>query len=913
MDYRATLNLPKTAFPMRANLPEREPGWLERWKAMDLYALARKARRGQPKFILHDGPPYANGDIHAGTALNKIVKDMINRFFSLEGMDVPYVPGWDTHGLPIELRALKQLGVSQHQIDPVTLRAECAKVAQHFIPLMTAEFQRLGILADWEHPYVTMDPSYEADELRVFAAMVENGLIYRDRMPVYWCPECETALAEAEIEYRADSADAITVAFALESRPGMPEGTRALIWTTTPWTIPANVAIAVHPDLRYVVVDTERGPLLLAEARVEAVLSDLGTSGTVLGGAVLGRDIEGWKAKHPFLEREAPIILAEHVTAESGTGLVHTAPGHGMEDYVAARTYGLPTIQPLNNRGVFKDGTAEVGGLFYRQANEKLIEKMRANGSLLGRTALNHQNTFCWRCKNPVIYRATSQWFMSVEKVRTAMIQASESVRWDPAWGRDRIQGMVRDRRDWCLSRQRAYGVPIPAFYCEQCNHVLMSADLVRRVADRVAERGSDVWWLEPAEYFLPPEATCAECGGQRFRKEKDVFDVWMDSGASQQVLVRREELRWPADLVLEGSDQYRGWFMALLTEGMAVHGQAPYRGVLTHGWVLDKSGREMHKSLGNTVDPLELVDQYGADILRLWVASSEYRTDVRISDDLMKQMAESYRKLRNTIRFILGNLADYQPSEEAERPIVRDPLNRFAVATVDHWLDSANQFYHHYQFHSVVHSLIRLVTVDLSSLYLDVIKDRLYTLAAQDELRQETQRVLYHILQVLLFGMAPILVFTAEEIYQMMPVAGERLSSVHLGSWPATWNIGFEPSEQARMDRILRDRDVILKALEGLRESKEIGNSLEAEVTLSVPRAESELNREEDALLLAEVTMTGGVNVVYGDSLTATAVKTRNRRCERCWRYTDDVGYGDAQDLCARCHTVLTIEEPSA
>jgi isoleucyl-tRNA synthetase len=910
MDYRATLNLPKTLFPMRANLPEREPDWLKQWQEMQLYSLARQAHRGCDRFILHDGPPYANGDIHTGTALNKLVKDMINRYFSLQGLDTPYVPGWDTHGLPIELRALKQLGVSQHEIDPITLRAECAKVARHFIPLMTEEFERLGILADWDHPYVTMDPSYEADELRMFAAMVEKDLIYRDRMPVYWCSQCETALAEAEIEYHEGDADAVIVAFALSPRAGMPDGVRALIWTTTPWTLPANVAIALNPTLPYVVVETALGHLLLAEDRVSAVLEELGVEAGRRWGPFFGKELEGWVAKHPYLDRPSPLILGDHVTQDSGTGLVHTAPGHGLEDYVAALRYQLPMIQPLNSQGIFTEEAPEVAGLFYRQGNERVLDLLRRENALLKVEAIRHQNTFCWRCKSPVIYRATSQWFMSIDKVRDGMMDATETVKWDPGWGKDRIGGMVRDRRDWCLSRQRAYGVPIPAFYCEQCNHALLSADLVRSVADLVALRGSDVWWLEPAQYFLPADMKCPVCGHQSFRKEKDVFDVWMDSGASQQVLERREELRWPADLILEGNDQYRGWFMALLTEGVAVHGSAPYRGVLTHGWVLDQAGQEMHKSLGNTIDPLQLIDRYGADILRLWVASSEYRTDVRISDDLMKQMAETYRKFRNTVRFLLGNLGDYQPKPEAQADGIQDPLNRWAMAAVDRWLEGARQAYQAYQFHSVVHGLIRLVTIELSSLYLDVIKDRLYTLAVNDGLRRETQAVLHHILTAMVLAMSPILVFTAEEIYQMMPLAEDRLPSVHLASWPKTLAIGYSEDEKARMDRVLRDRDIILKTLEGLRESKAIGNSLEAEVLLTVPRDEAAFGREQDAALLTEVTMTVKVDVVFGEHLSATAVKTENLRCERCWRYTPDVGQGGDPGLCRRCQAVLAVEE---
>ncbi len=912
MDYRATLHLPKTEFPMRANLPEREPQWLAQWKALDLYGQLRSLRRGQEKFVLHDGPPYANGDIHTGTALNKIVKDLINRYWGFQGYDVPYIPGWDTHGLPIELRALKQLGVSQHQIDPLTLRRECAKVARHFIPLMTTEFQRLGVLADWDHPYVTMDPAYEAGELRMFAEMVAKGLIYRGLMPVYWCPHCETALADAEIEYHPQIADALWVAFELAPRDGMPDAVRAVIWTTTPWTLPANVAIALHPDLAYLVVGTEAGNLLVAETRAEATLQTLGLTARERWGPFSGRSLEGWQARHPYLDRPSPLILGQFVTDESGTGLVHTAPGHGMDDYLAASAYGLPMLQPLNGQGVFEEGTPVTGGLFYRDANSVIVETLRQRGALLGAERPSHQNTFCWRCKNPVIYRATEQWFMSIQKIRSALLDAAETVQWDPAWGLERMRGMVRDRRDWCLSRQRAYGVPIPAFYCEDCHQVLLTPELIRRVAERIEELGSDVWWEEPAAAFLPAGYCCPGCGGTRFRKEKDVFDVWMDSGASQTVLEKRGELKWPADLILEGGDQYRGWFMALLTEAVAVHGKAPYRGVLSHGWVLDKAGQEMHKSLGNTVDPLELVDRYGADIVRLWVAAGEFRSDVRISEDLMRQMAETYRKIRNTMRFLLGNLADYEPAEDVAAPPIADPLNRWAIWTVDQWLTGADQAYRQYQFHTVVHGVIRLVTLDLSNVYLDVVKDRLYTLAGDDPLRRETQGVLYHILRVLTISLAPILVFTSEEIYQVMRQRAGGLDSVHLETWPRRANLTYSDAEAFRMTRLLRQREAILKALETLRESKEIGNSLEAEVVLTVPSAEWTLCEEGDTDLLTEMTMTAGVTLEEGDVLIAKAQRTTYQRCERCWRHTADVGQSEPRGLCRRCVEVLAVEEPS-
>lgn len=908
MDYRSTLNLPKTDFPMRANLPAREPERLAQWDREGLYQRQRDLRRNAPKFVLHDGPPYANGDIHTGTALNKIVKDMINRFWVLQGYDVAFVPGWDTHGLPIEMRALKALGVDQHQIDPLALRQECARVATHYIGVMTGQFRRLGVLGDWDHPYITMKPSYEGAELRVFADMVERGLVYRDLKPVYWCPHCETALAEGEIEYKAHQSDSIYVAFPVQdgnSGP-LPPGTRAVIWTTTPWTIPANVAIALHADLLYQAVKTEAGPLLLGANLVAAATAAMGLTAESVLGQWSGRELEGVVALHPYLGHPVPFVLGEHVTQESGTGLVHTAPGHGVEDFDLGKHYHLPVVQPLDDQGRYREGTPLVAGLFYQDANPVVMAELKRHGALLAASRFTHQYAFCWRCKNPVIYRATSQWFMSVDKIREELKDATYPVRWDPAWGGERIRGMVADRADWCLSRQRVWGVPIPAFYCQDCGESLLDAELVRRVADVIGQEGSDAWWTRPAEEFLPPDYRCPHCRGGRFRQERDIFDVWMDSGSSQAaVLADHPDLSWPADLVLEGNDQYRGWFMSLLTTGVATRGRAPYHMVLTHGMVLDKAGQEMHKSLGNTVDPIELVNRYGADILRLWVATSDFRTDVRISEDLMQQLSETYRKIRNTFRFFLGNLGDYDPKREGAHNVT-DPLNRWAVHTVNQWLGQAKEAYRHYAFHTVVHGLVRLMTIDLSSFYLDVIKDRLYTLDKKDPLRQETQAVLDYLLQALVRAVAPVLVFTAEEIYQYAPKAPEDPPSVHLTSWLEPWEVSFGPDEVLLFEQLFRYREVVLKALEDMRAAKHIGNALQAEVDLVIPPGDPPLSPEA-VTLLTEMTLAAAIHPQSGAELAARARRTDWARCERCWRHTPDVGRQNTyRDLCARCAEVL-------
>lgn len=906
MDYRETLNLPKTAFPMKAGLPVREPERLAEWESTGLYQEQRRLRSGHPKFVLHDGPPYANGDIHAGTAMNKILKDMINRYWTQAGYDVVYVPGWDTHGLPIEMRALRKLGVSQHQIDALTLREECAAVARHYIGVMTEQFQRLGVMGAWDDPYVTLNPPYEAAELRVFADLVERGLIYRDLKAVYWCPHCETAIAEGEIEYKTHRSPAIYVAFDVitDGDHGLAPGTRAVIWTTTPWTIPANVAIALHPDLLYRVVDTAQGPLLLADALVDKVLATFGLVNLGDRGVFRGRDLEGVATRHPYLGHEVPLILGDHVTAESGTGLVHTAPGHGVEDFEVGRQYHLPVVQPLDDQGRYFKDTPLVAGLFYQDANPVVKAKLEDVGALLYAYDYDHQYAYCWRCKNPVIFRATSQWFLSIDKIRPELLEKTETVRWDPAWGGDRMRSMVSDRNDWCLSRQRVWGLPIPAFYCVDCGEAVLDPVLIRHVAEIVGDEGSNSWWREPADHFLPDGYQCPKCHGTGFRKEKDIFDVWMDSGSSQAaVLAERPGLQWPADLVLEGNDQYRGWFQSLLTTGVAARGAAPYRMVLTHGMVLDKSGQEMHKSLGNTVDPLDIVKQYGSDILRLWVATSDFRSDVRISDEILKQLSESYRKIRNTFRFLLGNLNGFDPTAHTLSGPVHDPLNRWALDRVNRWLSEARESYESYHFHTMVHGLVHLMTIDLSSFYLDVIKDRLYTLALDDALRVETQRVLYYLLVALTRAISPVLVFTSEEIYEHTPKRAGEPASVHLTTWQEPWDCGFTDAERADMERLLGYRDVILKALEGLRAEKVIGNSLAGEVTLTLPAGNRPLSETELALL-TEMVLAARVTTVSGESLAADARPTTYARCERCWRYTPDVS--DEDGLCARCQEVL-------
>jgi isoleucyl-tRNA synthetase len=898
------MNLPRTAFPMRAALPEQEPRRLSAWLAADLYGELRAARRGRPRWVLHDGPPYANGDIHMGTTLNKVLKDIINRVHVLDGDDVVFVPGYDTHGLPIEMRALRELHVTQHELNPVELRRVCRDTAMHYIGVMNEQFQRLGVLGDFRHAYATLEPGFEAAELRMFRRLVERGLIYKDKKSVHWCPSCETALAEAELEYREKESPSIWVAFPIpeEHRGVLPSGTRAVIWTTTPWTIPANVAIAYHPDLRYVVLDTAVGPLLVAEALAEQFAEETGLAVHGRSGPYGDADLRVVVARHPYVDRPAPLVAGEHVTAEQGTGLVHTAPGHGMEDFDIGRRYGLPVIQPLDDQGRFDPDTPEVGGLLYEEANPVVIAILRRVGALLQVRPIRHQYAHCWRCKNPVIFRATAQWFLRIEPIRASLLAAIDTVRWVPEWGQERMRQMVRDRQDWCLSRQRHWGLPIPALVCRGCGQAVMDPVFVGHLATLVEQEGAGIWWEWPLERLMPPEGVhCPACGGQLFEREYNVFDVWLDSGATQEAVLKgRPDLTWPADMVLEGSDQFRGWFNSLLTTAVGVEGQSPYRTVVTHGWVLDGQGRPMHKSLGNVVDPFDLVHRYGADVVRLWVASGDFRGDVRVSDLHMQQIAETYRKIRNTFRYLLGNLDGFDPAAGV-RPAAMDPLDRWALHRLHAVLEEVRQAYAAYEFHQVVTRLTQFVTVDLSNFYLDVVKDRLYTLAPRDPKREATRTVLYAIADALVRAISPILPFTAEEVYEYLPHDGGP-RWVQLATWGSLPDGAADPGPGQLVDTLLPLREAVQGALEVARQRKVIGNSLQAALHITAPTALADILATHRDLVL-ELLMVAEYEVEVGEAMRVTARRSAFPKCPRCWRHVPALADGG---ICARCADVL-------
>lgn len=912
---------------MRAGLPEREPEFLKYWEENKIYEKKQELHAGHKKFVLHDGPPYANGKIHMGTALNKILKDIIMKYKYAQGFDTPYVPGWDTHGMPIEHAAIKNLGLNRHELDTLVLRKECHDYALKWIDEQRTDFKRLGVLGDWDHPYITMTHDYEAVQIHVFGEMAKKGYIYKGKKAVYWCPHCETALAEAEIEYGEEKSPAIFVKMPLVKDNGMlPEAAHGkpayiVIWTTTPWTMPANVAIALHPDFEYAWVECEGEILFMAKEMLEAVGKVCKKDLSNIIGTCKGKDMEYAECRHPFetIDRKSLVVLADYVTLEAGTGCVHTAPGHGADDFETGVRYNLPIICPVDGSGkLTAEAGADFAGMFVFDANVPIIKYLAGLNRLFGKENIRHQYAHCWRCKNPIIYRATEQWFASVDGFREEALNAiANDVQWIPSWGEARIHNMVADRHDWCISRQRVWGVPIPIFYCEDCNEHLVNDDTINAVADLFAKEGSDAWWAHSAEEILPQGTKCPKCGGTHFRKESDIMDVWFDSGSSHAAVCKtRPELAWPADMYLEGSDQHRGWFQSSLLTSVATEGKAPYRAVLTHGYVVDGEGRKMSKSVGNTVAPQEVIAQYGADIIRLWAASSDYKADIRISKEILKQLSEVYRKIRNTIRYILGNTNDF--NYETDKVEFKDmlELDRWALMHMQLLKKEVSAAYESYDFHVLYHAIHNFCSVEMSSYYLDILKDRLYAYKADSFERRSAQTAMYEIMLDLVVMIAPVLSFTMEEVWQFMKKPASMPESVFMMPWPECKEEYIDEALESKWDNFIEIRSEITRVLEGARRAKTIGHSLDAKVELHATGEALAILRsvEGDLATLLIVSqaklvegLAGGVEATGREDLKVTVQAAEGEKCERCWIYSDTVGK-DAEHptVCARCAAAL-------
>ena len=928
MNYKDSLNLPNTDFPMKANLAAREPQQLERWSSMGLYGKLRSAASGKKQFILHDGPPYANGHIHIGTALNKILKDFIVRSRQMAGYDAAYVPGWDCHGLPIEHNVEKELGSKKKEMTQAQIRKSCRVYAEKFIDIQRSEFKRLGVSGEWENPYLTMNYEYEAIIARECCKFAESGELFRSKKPIHWCCSCNTALAEAEIEYKDETSHSIFVRFKMTDPldgliPGLSgKDVYVVIWTTTPWTLPANRAVCLHSEFDYAAVDVGGDAVyILADALVDGCMKVFGITGYTVLGRFKSAALERKKCRHPLYDRTSLIVIGNHVTLEAGTGCVHTAPGHGREDYEVGMAYGIEAYSPVDNDGKFLDEVPLFSGLSITDANPKIVETLKSTGLLLASDRIRHAYPHCWRCKKPVIFRATPQWFISMDKLglRKKSLEAIDTVEWIPKWGRERIYGMIENRPDWCVSRQRAWGVPIAVFYCEVCGHIHTDPKTVQTIYDLFATHGADVWFDREDREFLKGETTCPKCGEAPLKKETDILDVWFDSGVSHAaVLEKRSDLTWPADLYLEGSDQHRGWFHSSLLTAVGTRGRAPYKAVLTHGFVVDAEGRKMSKSVGNVIAPEAVIRQYGAEILRLWVSASDYRDDIRISDNILKQLSDAYRRIRNTCRFLLGNISDFNPEKDSLSHGDLLEIDRYALHTLGLLIKRLTSAYEACEFHVVYHGLHNYCTVDLSDFYLDILKDRLYTSAPDSRDRRSAQTVLYTILDAVVRLMAPVMAFTADEVWQHIPHGADRLESVHLSAFPeasAAWN---DPELAEKWGRLIKVRGEVTKALEKARVEKVIGHPLDAEVCIFAKGDWCELLNSYERELKA-IFITSAASVSDGEPSTGAFESQEieglfigvgaasGGKCNRCWVHDPSVGtLADHPEVCGRCHGAL-------
>lgn len=924
MDYKTTLNLPATDFPMRGNLPQREPQMLDHWRKQDLYGKLEEAGRSLPNFTLHDGPPYANGHIHIGHALNKILKDLVLKSRRMQGFYAPYVPGWDCHGLPIELMVDKKLGKKKREMSKVAIRKACREYADEWVAIQRREFERLGVLGEWDRPYLTMTEHYEAATARELARFAERGGLYKGKKPIHWCASCVTALAEAEVEYADHASPSIFVKFPfadtlpaeLEELSGRPLS--FVIWTTTPWTIPANLAICLNPALAYAVVEAGGELLVLAEGLVESVMAQLETSSYRVVTTFEARLFEGKVCRHPFYARDSLLILGEHVTLEAGTGCVHTAPGHGQEDYQAGLAYGLEIFNPVDDYGRYVADLEFFGGMKLDAANEAVNAKLAEVGALLQVTTVSHSYPHCWRCKKPVIFRATEQWFVSMaaNDLRDQALQHINDVQWIPRWGRERIYGMIEKRPDWCISRQRSWGVPITIFYCAGCREALTDGPIMHHVADLFETAGSDIWFEKEASELVPEGTRCPACGGSELVKETDILDVWFDSGVSHAaVLEHRPYLNTPAELYLEGSDQHRGWFHSSLLASVGTRGVAPYRAVLTHGFVVDGQGKKMSKSMGNVIAPEEVIKKYGAEILRLWVAAQDYRDDIRISEMILQRLSDAYRRIRNTARYILGNLYDFDPARDSVADDELLEIDRWALGQLEVLGRKVEQAYGDYEFHGIYHAVHNFCSIEMSAFYLDVLKDRLYASAPRSQERRSAQTAMYRILDGLTRLIAPVLSFTAEEVWQCLP--GEREESVHLARFPR-FGSSFEDSAlNERYRLLLAVRSDVSKALERARNDKLIGHSLDARVLLQAPPGPvAELltayaGQLATLFIVSQAELAGGLEESQsGESVPGLKIrieKALGDKCERCWNYSPTVGEDSTHPgACQRCREAM-------
>ncbi len=927
MDYKKTLNLPQTGFPMKANLAAREPEQLKKWEEQDLYGMLRERSRDLPKFTLHDGPPYANGNIHIGTALNKILKDIVVRSRQMTGYNAGYVPGWDCHGLPIEHNVDKTLGPKKKEMSKVDVRRECRTYAGKYVDIQREEFKRLGVMGEWDDPYLTMNYAYEAIISKQCGEFALNGSLVHSKKPIYWCCSCKTALAEAEIEYANETSPSIYVRFPLVGPPEEIDPELAgknvfvVIWTTTPWTLPANLAVALHPDFTYVAVETaENEVLILAGELVENCMKAFGIDDYAVLARIDARKLEYKHCRHPLFDRQSLIVLGDHVTLEAGTGCVHTAPGHGREDYEVGLHYGLEAYSPVNENGCFTDEVDQFAGQFVFKADPQIIETLQAENKLLASGKMTHSYPHCWRCKKPVIFRATPQWFISMDKteLRKKALAAIDTVEWIPGWGRERIHNMIKNRPDWCVSRQRSWGVPITMFHCKSCNEMLINREIVDKIYEIFQEHGADIWYEKDAGFFLPEGTKCAACGSTDLEKETDILDVWFDSGVSHAaVLSARENLSWPADLYLEGSDQHRGWFHSSLLTAVGLTGEPPYRAVLTHGFVVDGQGKKMSKSLGNVIAPKKVIDKFGAEILRFWVAASDYKDDVRISDNILNQLSDAYRRIRNTCRFILGNLYDYDRGQHAISYEQLTDLDRFMMHRLQKLIHRCTDAYATYDFHVIYHALHNFCTLDLSAVYLDIMKDRLYTSPPESLIRRSAQTVMHEVVIAVARIMAPILPFTAEEIWTFLPDTAKD-ESIHFTQLPQA-NPDYEDLELAeKWEQLLRVRGEVTKVLETARVEKVIGHSLDAAVTLAADGSlfallESYAEDLRSFFIVSEAHLVPGGNA--GDDFQPTGVEglkirvgaSAGEKCERCWVH--DISVGDDSEhpsVCRRCRNSL-------